>query len=133
MKSATLAIGATGIDKRKVQFDEATTVDELVQQAKESDDVILRWANRGRRIELQERSGARDWLKENQSLSEEDQITKLTEMVNNYDPTIVKERKAPARKPKQVTLPKGKKSFSPDELAALLQAQGVQVTTDAPE
>jgi len=127
MKSGTLTIGATGVDKVKVGFDEPETIDELIACAKKSDEVILRGANRGRRIEHQERSGARDWLKEHQNDDADAKLASLTQIVADYDPTVVKERKAPTRKPKTVTLPKGKKKYDPAELAELLKAQGIQV------
>ena len=71
--------------------------------------MIQRWANRGFRIESQERSGARDKLKELRAANtEEAEVQKaIAELVSNYDPTQKAARGGP-RGPKQVTIKTGK-------------------------
>lgn len=129
MKSITLRVGdkASKRPPVKVPLNIAENPSEMVTLAKGSEAVVVRCFNRGWRIENQERSGARDKFKEG---GDEAAVAAI---VASYDPTKVAERTGGTRKPKTVTLPKGKKSFSADDLKALLAAQGIQVADEGAE
>lgn len=120
MKLAKLRVGAKG-DREAVTVPvrEAENVEDMEELSNGSTDVVVRCYNRGWRIENQERSGARDAFREGKTEEE------IAQIVADYDPTIVKAR-AP-RKPREITVPAGKESFSQDDLAALLAQHGIQV------
>lgn len=127
MKQGTIRIGVTDGAKVKVPINEPETIDDLQKLSRGSEQVLVRWATRGYRIECQERSGARDFVRENASLPEAELTRKTAEFVASYDPTKVVERTGRPRKPVTVTVPKGKKSMSRDEVAAMLAAAGLKV------
>ena len=110
MKSdGKLKVGAKGLAAVTVPVKEAENVEDLSTLAKGDAAVIVRWANRGFRIESQERSGAREKLRElRQSGASDEEVTKqIAELVANYDPTQKAARGGP-RGPKQVTIKTGK-------------------------
>lgn len=129
MKTISLRIGdkTSKRDAVKVPLQIAETVEELMGLARNNAAVLVRWATRGQRIEAQERSGARDAFKEGKSEKE------IADIVNSYDPTVITPRTVGARKPKTITIPKGKKSFSAADLRAMLEAQGVKVQLEGDE
>jgi hypothetical protein len=128
MKVVPLRIGAKG-DRAAVKVNTriAENFDELTELAHNDPSVVVRWANRGKRIEDQERSGARDAFKEGKSAEE------IQELVNSYDPTVVKPRGSGTRGPrtKKVKLEAAQVANIPDSLRELLAAQGV-VIEEAP-
>jgi hypothetical protein len=121
MKTESLRVGVKGDRPAvKVPVRIAETLEDVQVLTKGQLPVFLRMFNRGFRIESQERSGAREAFREGQP---EENIAKL---VADYDATVVRPRVAGPRKPVEVKLQKGKRSYSPDELAALLQAAGIK-------
>jgi hypothetical protein len=99
----------TAIEKVVVPVKEAENVEDLSTLAKSDANVIVRWANRGFRIESQERSGAREKLRELRAAGtpNEEVVRQISELVANYDPTAKAARGGP-RGPKQVTIKTGK-------------------------
>jgi hypothetical protein len=104
-----LAVGAKGLTKVVVPVREAENIEDLSNLAKGNVEVITRWANRGFRIESQERSGAREKLRELRAANtdEAEVVRQISELVANYDPTQKAARGGP-RGPKQVTIKTGK-------------------------
>lgn len=128
MKTISLKIGdkKSGRQAVKVPLSIAENASDMMTLAKSNEAVVVRCFNRGWRIENQERSGARDAFKE----AKDDAA--IAAVVSAYDPTKVAERTGGTRKPKTVTLPKGKRNFSADDLKALLAANGIQVAEEGP-
>lgn len=124
MKVVPLRIGAKG-DRAAVKVNTriAENFDELTELAHNDPSVVVRWANRGKRIEDQERSGARAAFKEGKSAEE------IQEIVNNYDPTVSQPRGGGTRGPrtKKVKLDQTQVASIPDNLRELLKAQGVVI------
>lgn len=104
-----LKVGAKGLTAVTVPVKEAENVEDLSTLAKGDASVIVRWANRGFRIESQERSGAREKLRElrTANASDEQVTSEISQLVANYDPTQKAARGGP-RGPKQVTIKTGK-------------------------
>lgn len=126
MKAIGLKVGdkASKRPAFKVPLQIAESASDATALAKNNEAVLVRCFNRGWRIENQERSGARDAFKAGKSEAE------IAAVVAGYDPTKVSERTFGPRKPKTVTLPKGKKNFTADDLKALLEAQGIVVADE---
>lgn len=121
MKTETLRVGAKGTREAvKVPVKIAENLEDMNTLTKGNLAVVIRCFNRGFRIESQERSGAREAFRENKS---PDEIAKL---VAEYDPTVVHPRSTGPRKPAEIKLTKGKKTYTPEEMAALLAAAGVK-------
>lgn len=120
MKTATLRVGVKGQKPFNVPVRTAENLEDVKELAKNSAEVVTRCFNRGFRIESQERSGARDAFREGKSEPE------IAQMVATYDPTQVVARSSGPRKPKEIKLVKGKKSYTPEEISALLAASGVK-------
>ncbi len=133
MKTVTLKIGAKGVNPVKVPLQKAENIDDLSKLARGSVEVITRWANRGLAIEHQERSGARDRLRELRSktgadaLSEEQITADIAKIVAEYDPTVAAARGGPReRKPIEIKAGKGGK-ISMEDFRAQLEAAGVKL------
>lgn len=128
MKTESLRVGAKGAREAiKVPVRIAENLEDMQALTKGNLGVVLRCFNRGFRIESQERSGAREKFRENGTPEE------IAKLVAEYDPTVVRPRVAGPRKPAEVKLQKGKKSYTPEELGALLAAAGIKanlVTTE---
>lgn len=136
MKQVPLKIGAKGLGAVKVPLNVPETIDELTTAAKNSPEVVVRWAKRGFAIEHQERSGARETFREMKQSGADDAAIQaaVAEKVNSYDPTAVKPRTSSgtSRKPKQVTVKSGPNGKAPSlaDFLAQLKAQGVNVSID---
>lgn len=129
MKTEKLKVGGKGIAPVTVPVRQAENIDDLSQLAKGNVDVITRWANRGYRIECQERSGARDALKEGREAGKDDQTltSEIAKVVEEYDPTAKAARGGPReRKPITIKAGAGGK-VSMDDFLAQLAAAGVKV------
>lgn len=128
MKTISLRIGDKKSKREavKVPLSIAENATDMLTLAKGSEAVVTRCFNRGYRIENQERSGARDAFKEGKTESE------IATIVSTYDPTTSQPRSSGPRKPKTIALVKGKKSYSADDLKALLAANGIQVEESEP-
>lgn len=121
MKTETLRVGAKGTREAvKVPVRIAENLEDMNALAKSNLGVVIRCFNRGFRIESQERSGAREKFRENGTVEE------IAALVANYDPTVVHPRATGPRKPAEIKLTKGKKTYTPEEMAALLAAAGVK-------
>ena len=128
MKTANLRVGAKGERKAiTVPVLIGENLEDVQKLSRGKLEVLIRCFNRGFRIESQERSGARDAFRENKSAEE------IAKLVADYDPTVVHPRIGGPRKPVEIKLAKGKKSYTPDELAALLAQHGVKATLVAQE
>ncbi len=129
MKQVNLKVGAksTGRPSVVVPCNVAENVEDMSALAKNSVPVIVRCFNRGFRIESQERSGAREAFKGGQTV---DQIAAI---VAGYDPTAVVERARGPKPPKEIKLQKGKKSYTPDEISALLAQAGIKANVSVAE
>jgi hypothetical protein len=131
MKTIPLKVGAKGTRPAiKVPTQVAETLEDLSTLARGSVEVIVRWANRGKRIEDQDASGARAAFKEGKS---EDEIAAL---VANYDPTVKKERKRTGTsgpRTKKVKLDETQIASIPEHLRELLKSKGVVIEAAAPE
>jgi len=126
MKTVTLKVGAKGERTAvAVPCQLAETLEDMQKLARNKIEVVIRMFNRGFRIESQERSGARE------SFRAGDPIEVIAKKVADYDPTVVQPRTTGPRPPKIVTVPKGKKSFTADEVAAMLAAAGIKATVQA--
>lgn len=127
MKTISLKIGdrKSGRDPVKVPLLIPENLSDMTELARNNTDVVVRCFTRGWRIENQERSGAREAFGEGKTEHE------IAKVVADYDPTEVRARGSSGpRKPKTITLPKGKKTFSAADLKALLEAQGVVVASE---
>lgn len=121
MKQVNLKVGAKGERPPVVvPVNIAENVDDMTSLAKNNVGVIVRCFNRGFRIESQERSGAREAFKAGKTVEE------IAKIVTGYDPTEVSVRGGGPRPPKEVKLRPGKKSYTPDEIRALLADAGVK-------
>jgi hypothetical protein len=121
MKTESLRVGAKGTREAvKVPVQIAENLEDVQALSKGELGVVIRCFNRGFRIESQERSGAREKFREGGTPEE------IAQLVATYDPTVVRPRTAGPRKPAEIKLTKGKKSYTPDELSALLAAAGVK-------
>lgn len=129
MKTSNLRVGAKGERKAiTVPVRTAETLEDMNDLSKGTLAVVLRCFNRGYRIESQERSGAREAFREGKPEAE------IANLVATYDSTAVRPRgEGRPRKPVEVKLTKGKKSYTPDELAALLAAAGVKANLTVAE
>lgn len=129
MKTVELKVGIKGADAIKVPCPIAESVDDMLKLAKGNQDVVVRCFNRGFRIEAQEKSGARDTFREltEQKKSAEEIRTAVAAKVANFDPTVSQPRSSGPRKPRDVKIDPAKKSYTPDEFRALLEASGVKV------
>lgn len=128
MRTEKLRIGQKGVGNVVVAIQESDTLDELVSLAKGSVEVVNRWATRGRRIELQERTGARDAYIEGKAAGKADEVltTEIGDLVNNYDPTQKPTRRAAGPKIVSLKAAPGKK-LTLDDLRAQLEAQGFKL------
>lgn len=121
MKTESLRVGAKGTREAiKVPVRIAESIEDMQTLAKGNLGVLIRCFNRGFRIESQERSGAREAFRDNKGPEE------IAKLVAEYDPTVVRPRASGPRKPAEVKLQKGKKSYTPEELGALLAAAGIK-------
>ena len=127
MQSVPLKIGTKqeGKEPYKVPVNLAESVEEIQSLSRGDMKVVLRCFNRGWRIENQERSGARDKFRAGGTVEE------VAAIVANYDPTKVVPRAGRPAAPKEITLPKGKKNFSAQELAELLAKSGIKANISA--
>lgn len=118
MKIITIKVGAKGTRKPlPVPGKAAETIEDMQTLSRGALPVILRCFNRGWRIECQERSGARDLFREGAA------DTAVAAAVAEYNPTEVVARAGRPRKPVELKVPKGKKTFTLDELRAALANQ----------
>jgi chemotaxis response regulator CheB len=132
MKTENLKVGGKGIEAVTVPVRQAENIDDLSTLAKGNAEVITRWANRGYRIECQERSGARDALKEGRekNVATEQLTSDIAKIVADYDPTEKAARGGPReRKPITIKAGAGGK-VSMEDFLAQLQAAGVKVNFD---
>lgn len=121
MKEIKIKVGAKGTREPVVVPGRAAeNVEDMTSLAKSDVNVIMRCFNRGWRIECQERSGAREAFRANKTAEE------IAKIVAGYDPTVASERGSGPRQPKVVALKPGKKSYTPDEIRALLADAGVK-------
>lgn len=121
MKTVNLRIGAKGQREAvTVPVRIAENLEDIQTLTKGNLGILTRCFNRGFRIESQERSGARDAFKAGEP------VEALMKLVAEYDPTVVVKREGRPRKPVEIKLARGKKSYTPDELQALLAAAGVK-------
>jgi chemotaxis response regulator CheB len=129
MKTEQLKVGGKGIEGVTVPVKQAENLDDLSNLAKGNVEVITRWANRGYRIECQERSGARDALKEGRDAGKDTPTltTEIAKLVDEYDPTAKAARGGPReRKPVVIKAGAGGK-VSMEDFLAQLAAAGVKV------
>lgn len=129
MKTAQLRVGIKGKEAVSVPLQIPENVDELLQLAKGSTEVVMRWAKRGLAIEAQERSGARDTYREaSEAGKTKEEITALVAKdVANYDPTVAAARGGSRpRKPVEIKAGPGGK-LSLDDFKAQLEAAGVKI------
>lgn len=137
MKTANLKVGVKGVPAITVPVRDPETLEDLQTLSKGSLEVLIRWARRGFRIECQERSGARDAVREAGTAGQSDDAAKakLTQSVGaivaSFDPTVVTPRATGPRKPVELKVQKGKR-YSQEELAALLAGAGIKanITTE---
>lgn len=128
MKTETLRVGAKGTREAvKVPVQIAENLEDVQKLAGGQLAVVIRCFNRGFRIESQERSGAREAFRENKPVED------IAKLVATYDPNAVRARATGPRKPAEIKLAKGKKSYTPDELASLLAAAGIKANLIAAE
>lgn len=137
MKTANLKVGVKGVPAITVPVRDPETLEDLQSLSHGSLEVLIRWARRGFRIECQERSGARDAVREAGAQGQADETAKaaLTQrvagIVGAFDPTVVTPRATGPRNPVELKVQKGKR-YSQDELAALLAGAGIKanITTE---
>lgn len=110
------------------------TVEEMLQCANGSMDVVLARFVRGERIWRQEQSGARDYIRSLTAAERKDVASvqqKVQEIVDTADPTAEHKRTGRPAKPAEVTIGddarKAMASGNMEALAALLAAQGVKL------
>lgn len=131
-----LKIGGKGVAAVTVPIREPENLEDLNELAKGDIKVITRWATRGHRIESQERSGARDRLKELRAEGKLDETAitaEIAKLVFDYDATAQAARGGPrTRKPVVIKTTNGKVDMS--SFLAQLAAAGIKVSldTDAP-
>lgn len=136
MKTANLKVGVKGVPAVTVPIRDPETLEDLQTLSKGSLEVLIRWARRGFRIECQERSGARDAVREAGAAGQADDAgkaaltTRVGQIVAAFDPTVVTPRATGPRPPVQLKVQKGKK-YSQEELAALLTAAGIKANITA--
>lgn len=139
MKTVNIRVGVKGIPAITVPGRAGENLEDIQTLSRGKLEVLIRCFNRGWRIECQERSGARDEVREKGSAAQghPDLLAALTaevgKLVAGYDPTVVHPRVGGPRKPVEIKLAKGKKSYTPDEMAALLAQHGVKATLVAAE
>src|SRR6266852_3831942 len=94
MKTANLRVGIKGKEAVSVPLQIPENVDELLQLAKGSTEVVMRWAKRGLAIEAQERSGARDTYRDLSAAgkTKEEITAAVAKDVAEYDPTVAAAR-----------------------------------------
>jgi hypothetical protein len=128
MKSGKLRIGVKGGAKVVVPIQEPETIDDVNTLSRGNLAVVLRCYTRGWRIENQERSGARDEVrdKKNASLDGEALTKLIAEKVQNYDPTAVAARGPKTPKVIKLAVKKGQK-LTTEQLSEMLAAQGINV------
>lgn len=129
MKTVELKVGIKGADAIKVPCPIAESVDDMLKLAKGNQDVVVRCFNRGFRIEAQEKSGARDEFKTLWDAGKRGDELRgpIAAKVANFDPTVSQPRSSGPRKPRDVKIDPAKKSYTPEEFRALLEASGVKV------
>lgn len=135
MKTEDLRVGGKGVEPVTVPVRQAENIDDLSTLAKGNAEVITRWANRGYRIECQERSGARDALKEGREKGVDTATltAEVAKIVAEYDPTAKAARGGPReRKPITIKAGAGGK-VSMEDFLAQLAAAGVKVNFDEGE
>lgn len=131
MKTANLKVGVKGVPAITVPVRDPETLEDLQALSHGSLEVLIRWARRGFRIECQERSGARDAVREAgaQGQATDELKAALTRsvagIVEKFDPTVVTPREGRPRKPVELKVQKGKR-YTNDELGALLAAAGIK-------
>lgn len=127
MKQDKLKVGVKGTRPAEVvPVNLAENLEDMQKLSHGNLGVVIRCFNRGFRIESQERSGARDAFREGKDNAA------IAALVAGYDPTVVHPRTVGPRKPVEVKLAKGKKSYTPEELANILANAGIKanVTLD---
>lgn len=124
MKAISLKIGKKGARAAvNVPLQVAENPSDVLELVRGNESVLVRCFNRGWRIENQERSGARDAFGEGKTVED------IAGIVASYDPSAITPRTSGPRVPKTVKIEKGK-SYSADDLRALLEAQGIKVTDE---
>lgn len=102
------------------------TNDAEIATVSQTEAVRVRWACRAYRIELQEKSGARPFVKEMGDKATHEEVQAI---VASYDPTVVRERGATGPRP-PITLTSAEIKAcknDPVKIAALLAAKGLNV------
>ena len=136
MKTGSLKIGGKGVKAVTVPVQTPENLEDLSSLAKGNVEVITRWATRGHRIESQERSGARDLLKElrakTPALSDEEITTEVAKLVADYDATQKAARGGPReKKPVVIKTSGGKLDMA--SFRAQLEAAGVKLQFEGEE
>lgn len=127
MKQAKLKVGVKGVEPVIVPIDEPENVEDLQKLSKGDPKVLVRWATRGYRIECQERSGARDHVRDFSGKIPPEQLAKeVTEIIAKFDPKVLQPRTGRPKKPVEVKLPKGQKTFTAADLAKILAESGIK-------
>jgi hypothetical protein len=128
MRQETLKVGVSNGDSVKVNIELPETRTELGTVSKSDDAVLLRWGRRAMRIEMQERTGARDIIRKHpkKNVETDESYSKrvgplVQKAINEYDPTA-----SAVRGPvvKTVEVPKG--SMTP-QMVKQLEEQNVLV------
>ena len=148
MKTVNLKVGVKGLkgqDALTVPTQVAENPQELMQLARGNADVVVRWANRGKRIEDQERSGARDHLREavekaggaaqftgNAELKERTR-REVADIVAKFDPTQAAARGGP-RGPRTVKIEQKKgQKMDLNAFLAALKEKGINIEVSETE
>lgn len=133
MKTINLRLGKRGGPFVRVPISEPETPAEFLGLHGQNDKFLTKCANRGRRILIQE--AGRDAVLElsKAGKSEAEIVEAVIKLLSGVDLTAKKERgPGKASTPKEVKLTGGKKSYTAEELQAILAAQGVVLTVEAP-
>lgn len=129
MQTGKLKVGIKGGTRKPVvvAVQEADTIDDIQKLSRGALPVVIRCFNRGWRIENQERSGARDKFRDlPANTTDEQAIALIQQIVTEYDPTKVVPRTGRPSTPKEVKLAKGKKTYTVEELKALMASSGIK-------
>lgn len=128
MKTINLRIGKRGGPYVRIPFSAPETSAEFLQQNGNNDAFLTRCARRGLQIAIQEEG--RDVVVEGfkAGKSETEVAAMVVEHLKTVDLTAKKERKQGVpRKPKEIKIDASKKSYTLDEMRALLAANNIAV------
>lgn len=138
MYTDTLDIGVKGYCvTAKISL--ANTVEDCVELARGNREYVATCFNRAHRIKLQEASGARDLVRSAIAGKDAglvktpqfvgDLVKRVEALLNNFS-EAPSARRATTRQPTTIVVPKGKKTFTAEEFAAMAAKAGIQIVAE---